>query len=293
MHKYLRAIGFSNIERKNEAKELIEDIILRPSYFNQYNFGKDAALHQCDKYYDSRIGISILGEWNDYEMPDVDYVAPFLLTEDITTREPVEVEPLSEREGFLGLCEDSRVEISLIFNVQNVVEVKKELDKNEKSKAETSVSLFGLSLGGKILFPVTKNKDQIENTKKQNANRNNLVALARQGDEQAMESLTLSDIDTYTDIARRIVKEDVFSLVDSFFMPFGIETDKYSVLGEIVNVNKPVNPVTGEELYLLRVVVSDMEFDICMNKTDLLGEPEIGRRFKGNIWLQGIINFNK
>lgn len=94
MHKYLRAIGFSNIERKNEAKELIEDIILRPSYFNQYNFGKDAALHQCDKYYDSRIGISILGEWNDYEMPEVDYVAPFLLTEDITTREPVEVEPL-------------------------------------------------------------------------------------------------------------------------------------------------------------------------------------------------------
>ena len=60
MHKYLRAIGFSNIERKNEAKELIEDIILRPSYFNQYNFGKDAALHQCDKYYDSKIGISIL-----------------------------------------------------------------------------------------------------------------------------------------------------------------------------------------------------------------------------------------
>lgn len=293
MHKYLRAIGFSNIEHKNEAKELIEDIILRPSYFNQYNFGKDAALHQCDKYYDSRIGISILGEWNDYEMPEVDYVAPFLLTDDITTREPVEVEPLSDREGYLGLCEDSRVEISLIFNVQNVVEVKKELDKNEKSKSETSVSLFGLSLGGKILFPVTKNKDQIENTKKQNANRNNLVALARQGDEQAMESLTLSDIDTYTDIARRIVKEDVFSLVDSFFMPFGIETDKYSVLGEIINVNKPVNPVTGEELYLLRVVVSDMEFDICMNKADLLGEPEIGRRFKGNIWLQGIINFNK
>lgn len=119
------------------------------------------------------------------------------------------------------------------------------------------------------------------------------MALARQGDEQAMESLTLSDIDTYTDIARRIVKEDVFSLVDSFFMPFGIETDKYSVLGEIVNVSKPVNPVTGEDLYLLRVVVSDMEFDICMNKADLLGEPEVGRRFKGNIWLQGIINFNK
>ena len=138
---------------------------------------------------------------------------------------------------------------------------------------------------------MTKNKDQIENTKKQNANRNNLVALARKGDEQAMESLTLSDIDTYTDIARRIVKEDVFSLVDSYFMPYGIETDKYSVLGEILDYSVITNPMTDEELYKLRVSCSDIEFDICMKKEDLLGEPEVGRRFKGNIWLQGVINF--
>jgi hypothetical protein len=29
-----------------------------------------------------------------------------------------------------------------------------------------------------------------------------------------------------------------------------------------------------------------------MNKKDLLGEPAVGRRFKGNIWLQGMIDFN-
>ena len=291
MHKYLRAIGFSNIKHKNDAKDIIEDIILRPSYFNQYNYGEEASLHQCDKYYDEHLGISILGEWNDNEMPEVDYMSPFNMSDDITTGAPVEVEPLSDREGFLGLCEDSRVEISLIFNVQNVVEVKKELDKEEQNKSEASVTLFGLSLGGTILFPVTKNQDQIESSKKKNANRNNLVALARKGDEQAMESLTLSDIDTYTDIARRIVKEDVFSLVDSYFMPYGIETDKYSVLGEILEYNKLVNPITDEELYLLRISCSDMEFDICMKCEDLLGEPEKGRRFKGNIWLQGTINF--
>ncbi len=291
MHKYLRAIGFSEIVHKSDAKELIEDIILRPSYYNQYAYGKEASLHQCDKYYDANIGISILGEWNDNEMPEVDYMAPFLLGDDITTCAPVEVEPLTEREGYLGLCEDSRVEISLIFNVQNVVEVKKELERKEQDKSETSVTLFGLSLGGTILFPVTKNQDQIENSKKQKANRNNLVALARKGDEQAMESLTLSDIDTYTDIARRIVKEDVFSLVDSYFMPYGIETDKYSVLGEILEYAKITNPITDEELYKLRIDVGDMQFDVCMKCEDLLGEPEAGRRFKGNIWLQGIINF--
>ena len=36
---------------------------------------------------------------------------------------------------------------------------------------------------------------------------------------------------------------------------------------------------------------NDMGFDICINAKDLLGEPEIGRRFKGSIWLQGHMNF--
>lgn len=36
---------------------------------------------------------------------------------------------------------------------------------------------------------------------------------------------------------------------------------------------------------------NDMDLDICINEKDLLGEPDVGRRFKGVIWLQGNINF--
>lgn len=63
--------------------------------------------------------------------------------------------------------------------------------------------------------------------------RNQLIEAARRGDEDAIESLTLEDMDTYTTISRRIQKEDVFSLVDTYFMPYGVECDQYSVLGEI------------------------------------------------------------
>ncbi len=42
--------------------------------------------------------------------------------------------------------------------------------------------------------------------------RNQLIEAARRGDEDAIESLTLEDMDTYTTISRRIQKEDVFSL---------------------------------------------------------------------------------
>lgn len=37
---------------------------------------------------------------------------------------------------------------------------------------------------------------------------------------------------------------------------------------------------------------NDLIFDVCINEEDLMGEPKVGRRFKGNIWLQGKIAFS-
>ena len=30
-----------------------------------------------------------------------------------------------------------------------------------------------------------------------------------------------------------------------------------------------------------------MNYDICIHADDLLGEPLPGRRFRGNVWMQG------
>ena len=34
---------------------------------------------------------------------------------------------------------------------------------------------------------------------------------------------------------------------------------------------------------------NSLVFDVCVNEQDLVGQPEIGRRFKGVIWMQGAI----
>ena len=47
-------------------------------------------------------------------------------------------------------------------------------------------------------------------------------------------------MDTYTSIAKMIVKEDILSLVDTYFMPYGVECDQYAILGEIMDVAKAV-----------------------------------------------------
>ena len=80
------------------------------------------------------------------------------------------------------------------------------------------------------------------------------------GDENAIESLTLEDMDIYTMISRKIHKADVFSLVDTYFMPYGVECDQYSVLGEIVAMRLTTNQITGEKIYILTICCN--EFDI-------------------------------
>ncbi|MEG1836116.1 MAG: DUF3881 family protein, partial [Oscillospiraceae bacterium] len=89
----------------------------------------------------------------------------------------------------------------------------------------------------------------------------------------------------------RLNTEDVFSIVDTYFMPYGVECDQYSILGEIREMKLLKNKSTDVELMEITVEVNELVFDICVPKKDILGEPAVGRRFKANIWLQGYINF--
>ena len=36
---------------------------------------------------------------------------------------------------------------------------------------------------------------------------------------------------------------------------------------------------------------NNMAFRMAINEADLLGEPAVGRRFKGQVWLQGRVQF--
>ena len=72
---------------------------------------------------------------------------------------------------------------------------------------------------------------------------------ARKGDEKAMESLAMEDMNLVQQISNRIMEEDIYSLVDTCFMPYGLECDVYSVIGEILSWEIVRNHVSGEEMY--------------------------------------------
>ena len=118
-----------------------------------------------------------------------------------------------------------------------------------------------------------------------------LLNAARNGDQTAIETLTLEDIDTYSQVSRRLANEDVFSIVDTYFMPYGVECDQYSILGEIQECHRVKNRMTGENVWIMTLECNELNFDVCINEKDLFGEPMEGRRFKGVIWLQGAVNY--
>ena len=155
----------------------------------------------------------------------------------------------------------------------------------------TTLTLSALSICGNIMMPIMKSPRVRERADKKKLSRNRLMQAARAGDEDAIESLTLDDMDMYSTITKRIQREDIYTIVDTYFMPYGVECDQYSILGEILECEKICNKVTNEEIYRMKLICNELVFDLCINEKDLYGEPEVGRRFKGIIWLQGYINY--
>ena len=195
------------------------------------------------------------------------------------------------REEYAGVWDDIKMGISMRFYLLNMITYVKEQSSGLLPSRGTSLSLSGLALQGSIMMPIKKDEEQKKKVKIDSLNRTNLITAARKGDEEAIETLTLEEMDMYSTISKKIQKEDVFSIVDTYFMPYGVECDHYSILGEITDYKKVTNKLTEEEIYLLTICCNELTFDVSINIIDLFGEPEIGRRFKGIIWLQGYINF--
>ncbi len=291
LHRFMRAIGFSEYTDRNKLKELLKMVILTADQRAYTINDEDIMLGEFSKGFAENMGITVCGEFDEEDKFTYEYYYPYLRGRGITSLEDVSVERHASRESYAGVCDDIKVGISLIFYLQNRIPYVKAHFCGELPIRGTSLTLSGLSTQGSILLPIEKDEEQKQRIRQDSANRTNLIAAARKGDEDAIEMLTMEDMDMYSTISKKIQKEDVFSIVDTYFMPYGVECDHYSVLGEIMEYSKVRNNITGEEIFLLKICCNELTFDVAINIIDMLGEPRVGRRFKGTIWLQGFINF--
>ena len=291
MQQYLKAIGFENIRTKNDLRNILDDVQNRFTHQTIVSYRPGEDFCEIRKDYGQCIGISLCGRLDENEILDPDYYFPYFQGSGISTYAEISVERKIEKEQYVGMCEDVKIGISLIFTLQNGIEYMRERQAGFTANLTTSVTLSGLALSGTVLLPVIKDEKKLKSEREASDNRKMLLNAARNGDQMAIETLTLDDIDTYSQVSRRLAKEDVFSIVDTYFMPYGIECDLYSIMGEILAVRKRKNTMTGVEVYQMKLNVNELQFDVCVPVNSVMGEPEMGRRFKGTIWLQGYINF--
>ena len=291
MHRFLRAVGFSQYTTRVKCRELY-DYVIKNSDNKEYVAGDEDTVHtEYHKSFGENMGLTVDMEYDKDGNGNINYCFPYLYGHGVSSEEDVSVERHTDKESYAGVCDDIKVGVVLIFYLQNSIPYLRCLKDNLLPFRGTTLTLSALSCQGTIMMPIAKNDVDKARVKKLSSNRNRLIASARSGNEEAIESLTLEDMDTYTTISKKIHQEDVFTLVDTYFMPYGLECDLYSVLGEITSLQVVRNTYTDEEIYQMTITCNELSFDLGINKLDLLGEPQIGRRFKGTIWMQGHVNF--
>ena len=292
MHKFLRAVGLSDI-KKEELEKICKDIEAKPDTIKVAEDSEGNEFAELCYQFGDFFGLTLRGTYREDNTFEMDYYYPYFFGTMLSTREQAEVEKHAEKESYAGICDEVRIGVTLIFYLQNVVDFLAVKGSKRYINLEEGVILGALSTEGKILLPINKAEKKNKQNQQNTTDRNYLVAAARDGDENAIENLTLEDIDTYSMLSRRITHEDVLSIVDSYFMPYGIESDQYAILGEIMDCRMEQNNLTGENVWVLDICCNEMNFGVCINQKDLVGEPQVGRRFKGIVWMQGSIKYRE
>lgn len=292
MHSYLRAIGYSNVKTHEEEEALVLGVVKKTEKISLTTINKTSAFVEYSDECAEFVGITVRGEMGmengvvNGKFHAENYF-PYLEANCLSLKERIYVSKKIDTDAYHGMCEDSRVGVSLIFHLQNAIDYVKygEPDGQER----LVVSLSALSLGGHILLPVAEQKREL--IQRSGRKRAKLLSEAKKGNQEAMESLTIQDFDLYAMITERATKEDIYSIVDTTFIPYGTESDMYTVLARIEDYRYVTNRETGEELCLMQLCCNNLQFDLCINREDLWGEPDVGRRFRGTIWLQGRVGF--
>ena len=290
MHNYLKVIGFSSVRKRSEEKLLLKkagEMAGREIFFPVEEDGEQVILETC---YDHSCpyGIRMVGEYDEEGHFRLQSYFPYAQSDIMSMQDECNITKALDTEYMNGCCDDYRLGMSLIFFISNYYDIIRYKNQHEGQQPEIkAVCLTGLCSEAKVLLPVAKTTEQKEESVQASKQRMTWLKAAKGGDAEAIESLTIDDMNLYNEVTKRIMSEDLYTVIDTYFIPTGVECDQYQLMGEILSCRDMKNPVTGETFYCMTVCTNDMELTIYVNREHLLGIPKEGMRIKCDLWLQG------
>jgi len=290
----MRAVGFRYITCKKELEEVLKDVAETGSIHKVVSVNNEGEnVVEIKKFYSTKMGIVLHGYYNENDEFVREYYYPFVSNDSFPHKAEITINRHIEKTSFAGSSDDLQTNITTIFYLQNGMDFIEYMIMKGRSVVHAPLSLVGLSSSGTILLPINKSKKQLQLQKMANSIHRKWINDAKNGDESAIENLTMEDYDLYSQAVSRVKKEDLLTVVDSTFMPYGVECDHYMIIGEIMEVERLDNDFSGEVVYYLTLNCNDIEIKVAVNDIDLTGEPMVGRRYRGSIWLQGVVNFSR
>lgn len=291
MHSFLKTVGFRDIKSRKDVEQLVRLITSQGTERYMATMGGKSMFAEILLEVADHIGVALRGEYDEHGTFHMEHYFPYLKGQNVSSNEAVFINKRVDTDAYTGMCEDYRLGVSLIFYLQNVTDYVSQGYPEERR--EHPIRLSALASEGKILLPTVSMQEAPVEEAVDPSGRTKLLEAARKGDREAMEALTIDDIDLYAQISKRLKTEDIYSIVETTFIPYGSESDNYTILAKIESVSECVNRITGEELFYMDLRCNDLCFPVCISKKDLLGEPKVGRRFRGNVWMQGIVEFER
>lgn len=325
MNVYLRAIGFSKISNNEELHEffaknieekyLVANVTSNSKLVGQYNIGVT-----------QNAGVSFIGRQPKSGEVICDYYFPYAMSHTPFRINECLVRRYRDRDAYLGVVDDAPLGFSLVFYLTNPVLYNSFLNSGKEYYVR-NIYLSGLSVEGMIILPMESgrfniNADgeleqapydasnngklgddllsdniDIEEKKENYINFNNndikqdIINHPLKDKELAQRKMEQLDL-LLDNLLIRAQKEDLFSIVHTTISPAdSLECDEYDIIGDIISCTQKVNAWTDEVIWDLKVKTLDIVLNVFINSEDLVGEPQVGRRFKGKIWLQGEIEF--
>ena len=289
MHTYLRAIGFRECKNRQQLEDIYRHTLNTPNRKIMTTISVDTSLLQFEKDFGKNFGLSLVGEYDIKGSLSIEHYFPYLKGDRFMQFENITIQKQTDKESYAGVCEFYHLGMTIIFYVINIADYAKSKWLNYSNRQITKVKFSALSVAGTVLLGMHHSKHKIDVESKGRNRRTQLLDAARNGDTDAMEQLTYDEMNTYTSISSRVIKEDVLSIIDTSFMPCGVECDHYMVIGNIYAVEKLQNIYSKEIVYNLLIEANGLMINVGINEADLQGEPKVGRRFRGEIWLQGVV----
>ena len=212
MHEFLRSIGFKSFRTKKQLNELTDWVIEKPDQLSVVSVNAEQNLAVAEREIPGHAGVSVVGEIDERGVLVPEYYFPFISSTFISSNAQLSYEKQAAKDSYIGMCEDYRMGMALIFTVRNLIDIVRNETGALLGKPFNEVALSMLCSDGTILLPILETEKVLDTRDGKTELERKLLSEASKGDPDALDKLTRQEMMRYK--IEELYKEQIAGLFE-------------------------------------------------------------------------------